>query len=256
MPSAFIYNQTTKMKKKRITYGVYGMMEYQTIIKIGRATLKVLFTDGSMTAIGQNPAKYTTSDFLVQRAIENSSEFKKGRIQVVDTIELDEEVRIERNPAKPSTQAAKVAAKAVIDNKPTEAFLSHTTPVAEDVEDEPTEAFLSHTTPVAEDVEDETTEESDADVVTPTDEADTDTIEDEVADITEEEAEEDTTSEETSADDKTAEGKTEVEFTDNQEAKDYIFKNFGVKPGTMRNREDIKAVGETYGVKITFVNEK
>lgn len=227
------------MKKKRITYGVYGMMEYQTIIKIGRATLKVLFTDGSMTAIGQNPAKYTTSDFLVQRAIENSSEFKKGRITVVNTIELDEEVRIERNPAKPSTQAAKVAAKAVIDNKPTEAFLSHTTPVAEDVEDE-------------------TTEESDADVVTPTDEADADTIEEEPEPESESEtdAEEDTTSEETAAEDNTAEGMTEVEFTDNQEAKDYIFKNFGVKPGTMRNREDIKAVGETYGVKITFVNEK
>ena len=225
------------MKKKRITYGVYGMMEYQTIIKIGRATLKVLFTDGSMTAIGQNPAKYTTSDFLVQRAIENSIEFKKGRIQVVDTIELDEEVRIERNPAKSSTQTAKVAAKAVI-------------------EDKPAEASLSHTTPVAEDVADESSEEADAEVVTPTDEADVETIEDEVADITEEEAEEDTTSEETAAEDNTAEGKTEVEFTDNQEAKDYIFKNFGVKPGSMRNREDIKAVGETYGVKITFVNEK
>lgn len=237
MPSAFIYNQTTKMKKKRITYGVYGMMEYQTIIKIGRATLKVSFTDGSMTAIGQNPAKYTTSDFLVQRAIENSSEFKKGRIMVVNTIELDEEVHIERNPAKPSTQAAKVAAKAVIDNKPTEAFLSHTTPVAEDVEDE-------------------TTEESDADVVTPTDEADADTIEEEPESESETDAEEDTTSEETAAEDNTAEGKTEVEFTDNQEAKDYIFKNFGVKPGSMRNRDDIKAVGETYGVKITFVNEK
>ena len=240
MPSAFIYNnQTTKMKKKRITYGVYGMMEYQTIIKIGRATLKVLFTDGSITSIGQNPAMYTTSDFLVQRAIENSSEYKKGRIMTVNTIELDEEVRIERNPAKPSTQAAKVAAKAVIDNKPTEAFLSHTTPVAEDVEDE-------------------TTEESDADVVTPTDEADADTIEEEPEPESESEtdAEEDTTSEETAAEDNTAEGMTEVEFTDNQEAKDYIFKNFGVKPGTMRNREDIKAVGETYGVKITFVNEK
>lgn len=227
------------MKKKRITYGVYGMMEYQTIIKIGRATLKVLFTDGSITSIGQNPAMYTTSDFLVQRAIENSSEYKKGRIMKVNTIELDEEVRIERNPAKPSTQAAKVAAKAVIDNKPTEAFLSHTTPVAEDVEDE-------------------TTEESDADVVTPTDEADADTIEEEPEPESESEtdAEEDTTSEETAAEDNTAEGMTEVEFTDNQEAKDYIFKNFGVKPGTMRNREDIKAVGETYGVKITFVNEK
>lgn len=225
------------MKKKRITYGVYGMMEYQTIIKIGRATLKVLFTDGSMTAIGQNPAKYTTSDFLVQRAIENSSEFKKGRIMTVSTIELDEDVRIERNPAKPSTQTANVAAKAVIDNKPTEASSSHTTPVAEDVADE-------------------TTEEADAGVVTPTDEADAETIEEETETESETNVEEDTTSEETAAEDNTAEGKTEVEFTDNQEAKDYIFKNFGVKPGTMRNREDIKAVGETYGVKITFINEK
>lgn len=226
------------MKKKRITYGVYGMMEYQTIIKIGRATLKVLFTDGSMTAIGQNPAKYTTSDFLVQRAIENSSEFKKGRIQVVDTIELDEEVRIERNPAKPSTQTANVAAKAVIDNKPTEASSSHTTSVADDVADE-------------------TTEEADAGgVVTPTDEADAETIEEEPETESDPEAVEDTTSEEAATEDNAAEGKTEVEFTDNQEAKDYIFKNFGVKPGSMRNREDIKAVGETYGVKITFVNEK
>lgn len=237
MPSAFIYNKTTEIKKKRITYGVYGMMEYQAIIKIGRATLKVLFTDGSMTSIGQNPAKYTTSDFLTQHAIENSSDFKRGRIQVVNTIELDEDVRIERNPAKPSTQTANVAAKAVIDNKPTEASSSHTTPVAEDVADE-------------------TTEEADAGVVTPTDEADAETIEEEPETESETNVEEDTTSEETAAEDNTAEGKTEVEFTDNQEAKDYIFKNFGVKPGTMRNREDIKAVGATYGVKITFVNEK
>lgn len=237
MPSAFIYNKTTEMKKKRITYGVYGMMEYQAIIKIGRATLKVLFTDGSMTSIGQNPAKYTTSDFLTQHAIENSSDFKRGRIQVVNTIELDEDVRIERNPAKPSTQTANVAAKTVIDNKPTEASSSHTTPVAEDVADE-------------------TTEEADAGVVTPTDEADAETIEEEPETESETNVEEDTTSEETAAEDNTAEGKTEVEFTDNQEAKDYIFKNFGVKPGTMRNREDIKAVGATYGVKITFVNEK
>lgn len=225
------------MKKKRITYGVYGMMEYQAIIKIGRATLKVMFTDGSITAMGQTPAQYTTSDFIVQHAIENSSDFKKGRIHVVNTIELDEDVRIERNPAKPSTQTANVAAKAVIDNKPTEASSSHTTPVAEDVADE-------------------TTEEADAGVVTPTDEADAETIEEEPETESETNVEEDTTSEETAAEDNTAEGKTEVEFTDNQEAKDYIFKNFGVKPGTMRNREDIKAVGATYGVKITFVNEK
>ena len=244
------------MKKKRITYGVYGMMEYQTIIKIGRATLKVLFTDGSMTAIGQNPAKYTTSDFLVQRAIENSSEFKKGRIMTVSTIELDEDVRIERNPAKPSTQTANVAAKAVIDNKPTEASSSHTTPVAEDVADETTEEADAGVVTPTDEADAETIEEADAGVVTPTDEADAETIEEEPETESETNVEEDTTSEETAAEDNTAEGKTEVEFTDNQEAKDYIFKNFGVKPGTMRNREDIKAVGETYGVKITFVNEK
>lgn len=226
------------MKKKRITYGVYGMMEYQAIIKIGRATLKVMFTDGSITAMGQNPAQYTTSDFIVQHAIENSSDFKKGRIHVVSTIELDEELHIERNSAKPSTRTAKVAAKAVIDNKPTEAFSSHTTSMAEDVADE-------------------TTEEADAGgVVTPTDEADAETIEEEPETESDPEAVEDTTSEEAATEDNAAEGKTEVEFTDNQEAKDYIFKNFGVKPGSMRNREDIKAVGETYGVKITFVNEK
>lgn len=235
MPSAFIYNQTTTMKKKRITYGVYGMMEYQSIIKIGRATLKVMFSDGSMTAIGQNPAKFTTSDFLVQRAIENSSEFKKGRITIVNSIELDEEVRIERNPAKPSTQQAQapIAAEA----KPvaaTAAKIEETQGTA----DEPTDEANAE--------EAEEAESANAD--TPAPEVDIEPIED----ATTEEEVADDAAEETA----TAEGKTEVEFTDNQEAKDYIFKNFGVKPGSMRNREDIKAVGKTYGVKITFVNEK
>ena len=222
------------MKKKRITYGVYGMMEYQSIIKIGRATLKVMFSDGSMTAIGQNPAKYTTSDFLVQRAIENSSEFKKGRITIVSSIELDEEVRIERNPAKPSTQQVQTPTPA--EEKPvavTAAKVEETQGTA----DEPTDEANAG--------EAEETEYANAD--TPAPEVDIEPIEDETTkeEVTEDAAEETTT----------AEGKTEVEFTDNQEAKDYIFKNFGVKPGTMRNRDDIKAVGLTYGVAITFANE-
>lgn len=216
------------MKKKRITYGVYGMMEYQSIIKIGRATLKVMFSDGSMTAIGQNPAKYTTSDFLVQRAIENSSEFKKGRITIVNSIELDEEVRIERNPAKPSTQQAQAPAPA--ETKPVAATAAKVEE-AQGTADEPTEYANAGEA-------EETKDETPAD----TKEASAETTEEKV---TEDAAEETTT----------AEGKTEVEFTDNQEAKDYIFKNFGVKPGTMRNRDDIKAVGLTYGVTITFANE-
>lgn len=218
------------MKKKRITYGVHGMMEYQSIIKIGRATLKVLFTDGSMTAIGQNPAKYTTSDFLVQHAIENSSEFKRGRITVVDTIELDEEVRIERNPAKPSTQQAPSPAEA----KPVAATAAKVEG-PQDIADEPTEEA---------DAVDADKAES-ASVDTPAPEVDIEPIEDEVP-STEEDVAELSDSED---------GLTEVEFSTNQEAKDYLTKTFGVKSGTMKNRADIVAIGEANGVKIIFVTE-
>ena len=208
------------------------MMEYQSIIKIGRATLKVLFTDGSMTAIGQNPAKYTTSDFLVQHAIENSSEFKRGRITVVDTIELDEEVRIERNPAKPSTQQAPSPAEA----KPVAATAAKVEE-PQGIADEPTEK----------------TDAVDADEVesamldTPAPEVDIEPIEDEVPSTEEDAAE---LSESDNED-----GLTEVEFSTNQEAKDYLTKTFGVKSGTMKNRADIVAIGEANGVKIIFVTE-
>ncbi len=185
------------------------MMEYQALIKIGKATLKVLFTDGSLTAFGQNPAKYTTSDFLVQHAIENSSDFKRGRITVVNSTELDEEVRIERNPAKASAEAEAQSADAATAN---------------------TEASVE--TPA---VEAETA--SDAVEATASPSAGAGAAE-------------------ATAEEEPAKGATEVEFTDNQEAKDYLTKNFGVKASSLRNREDIKAAGETYGVKITFINEK
>lgn len=220
------------MKKKRITYGVHGMMEYQSIIKIGRATLKVLFTDGSITAIGQNPAKYTTSDFLVQHAIENSSEFKRGRITVVDTIELDEEVRIERNPAKPTTLHAPSPAEA----KPVAATAAKVEE-PQGIADEPTEG----------------TNAVDADEVesamldTPAPEVDIEPIEDEVPSTEEDAAE--------LSENDNEEGLTEVEFSTNQEAKDYLTKTFGVKSDTMKNRADIVAIGEANGVKIIFVTE-
>lgn len=208
------------------------MMEYQSIIKIGRATLKVLFTDGSITAIGQNPAKYTTSDFLVQHAIENSSEFKRGRITVVDTIELDEEVRIERNPAKPSTQQAPSPAEA----KPVAATAAKVED-PQDIADEPTEETNA--------VDADEAESASAD--TPAPEVDIEPIEDEVPSTEEDAAE---LSESDNED-----GLTEVEFSTNQEAKDYLTKTFGVKSGTMKNRADIVAIGEANGVKIIFVTE-
>ena len=208
------------------------MMEYQSIIKIGRATLKVLFTDGSITAIGQNPAKYTTSDFLVQHAIENSSEFKRGRITVVDTIELDEEVRIERNPAKPTTLHAPSPAEA----KPVAATAAKVEE-PQDIADEPTEKTNA--------VDADEAESASAD--TPAPEVDIEPIEDEVTSTEEDAAE--------LSENDNEEGLTEVEFSTNQEAKDYLTKTFGVKSGTMKNRADIVAIGEANGVKIIFITE-
>lgn len=89
------------MKKTKKIYGVSGMMEYQAIVKIGKATMKVPFTDGSMTAMGVNPATFTTEDFMTQHAIEHSSDFKRGRIFLHKTIPLEGEVDIRRNPNKP-----------------------------------------------------------------------------------------------------------------------------------------------------------
>lgn len=210
------------MKKKKITYGVFGMMEYQSIIKIGRATLKVLFTDGSITSLGQTPAHYTTSDFLVQHAIENSRDFKRGRIRVVNAIELDEEVRIERNhiasaqnaPAKVTASRAVKVEKAADNAAPAK----EEDTVVEDVAG--TMETVTGTAPDATEAASEATE-------------------------TEE------------AGDKAAEGTaapTEVEFCTNQEAKDYLANTFGVK-GALKTRAEIIAAGETYGVKISFVKD-
>lgn len=208
------------MKKKKITYGVFGMMEYQSIIKIGRATLKVLFTDGSITSLGQNPAHYTTSDFLVQHAIENSRDFKRGRIRVVNAIELDEEVRIERNhTASAQTARAKVAASPAV--KVEKAADSAAPAKEEDTVVEDVAGSMEAVTGTAPDATEATTEATGE------------------------------------AEDKAAEGAatpTEVEFCTNQEAKDYLANTFGVK-GALKTRAEIIAAGETYGVKITFVKD-
>ena len=117
------------MKKRKITYGVSGMMEFQAVIKVGRNNMKVLFTDGSMNAMGVNPAKFTTTNYMVQHAIENSPEFKRGLIKRISVIDLDENVQIERytQPAAPAPA-------------PTPATESNNAPTAEPAPEQTAEA--------------------------------------------------------------------------------------------------------------------
>ena len=88
------------MKKQKITYGVNGMIEFQAVLKVGKSNLKVQFSDGSFNASSKKPATYTTDNLMIQRAIENSAEFKRGLIHKVSTVELNEEVKVLRNERK------------------------------------------------------------------------------------------------------------------------------------------------------------
>ncbi len=47
------------MKK---TYGVNGMMEWNAIIPVGRTSVRVHFTGGTVTGYGVSPATFTTDN--------------------------------------------------------------------------------------------------------------------------------------------------------------------------------------------------
>ena len=199
--SLFVLTRKEKaMKKKVITYGVYGMMEYQTVIKMGKSSMKVNFSDGSINSFGQNPAKFTTKDFMIQHAIEHSYDFRRGLIQIINEHELDEEVQISHNPVAIEPEFGDDEVKAKV----------------EDVVSGGTDGL-------------EGTEVSDV----------TEGTDAEVSDVTE--------GAESSA--------TEVEFSTNDEAKQYLESQFGVQRSKLRTRADIEKAGMQYGVKIYFVSE-
>lgn len=201
------------MKKRKITYGVSGMMEFQAVIKVGRNNMKVLFTDGSMNAMGVNPAKFTTTNYMVQHAIENSPEFKRGLIKRISVIDLDENVQIERytQPAAPAPA--------------------------------PTPATESDNAPTAEPAPEQTTEADD-------DDADAE-AESEIAEAPEAEQEDTEAGEAPEA--KADLPRVEVEFAINDDAKDYLEQNYGAVRSKLRTRSDILAFAEAHNVDIKFV---
>lgn len=75
------------MKAKKKTYGVHGYMEWQALIRCGKATLTVHFSGGSLTGYGVTPAEFTTENPMTQAIIENSDYFKKGKIFLMREVE-------------------------------------------------------------------------------------------------------------------------------------------------------------------------
>lgn len=75
------------MKSKKKTYGVLGYMEWQALIRCGKATVTVHFSGGSLTGFGVTPAEFTTENPMTQAIIENSDYFKKGKIFLMREVE-------------------------------------------------------------------------------------------------------------------------------------------------------------------------
>lgn len=75
------------MNAKKKTYGVQGYMEWQALIRCGKATVTVHFSGGSLTGYGVTPAEFTTENPMTQAIIENSDYFKKGKIILMREID-------------------------------------------------------------------------------------------------------------------------------------------------------------------------
>jgi hypothetical protein len=64
----------------RKIYGIRGLLEYSAVFRAGKAKLSVQFSGGTFSGYGTKPATYTTDNPVKQAIIENSPEYKEGRI--------------------------------------------------------------------------------------------------------------------------------------------------------------------------------
>lgn len=90
-------------KKK---YGIYGKVEMSVLIPVNKAKLRINFQDGIINAQGVVPASFTTSDPVVQTAIENHEMYLKGRIKLVKKYKIGEvETETSSQPSKSKSPA-------------------------------------------------------------------------------------------------------------------------------------------------------
>lgn len=111
----------------RKKYGIDGLMEYQGCFHAGKTEINVHFKGGMLTAYGVTPATFSTDNKLIQFVIENSREFKGGRIKLLEADYSEEEILAAREAAQKQAEAlakqqaaAEAAAKAQQQSEPTD----------------------------------------------------------------------------------------------------------------------------------------
>lgn len=93
------------------TYGVSGLIDWQAQIKAGKASLIITFTGGGLTSYGVTPAQYTTENILYQKVIENSKDFRRGKIKLLRTVPLSDTADITSNSVTDLEEVRKVVPK-------------------------------------------------------------------------------------------------------------------------------------------------
>ena len=70
------------MKK---TYAARGLLEWQMVIDVKGALLRICFSGGSMGTNGVLAARYVTDNPAIQKMIENSEQFRKGIVYLLQS---------------------------------------------------------------------------------------------------------------------------------------------------------------------------
>lgn len=97
-------------------YGVKGLMEWQCVIVSGGVKFHFAFTEGTITGYGVTPAKYRTSNPILQNVIESSQYFKSGKIHLVKQIILEKD-KAQQAEEVATTQLQKVEVPSLEDAK-------------------------------------------------------------------------------------------------------------------------------------------
>lgn len=209
------------MNAKRKTYGVSGYMEWVALIECGKATVKVHFSGGSLTGYGVTPAEFTTQNPMTQAIIENSKEFKSGKIFLLREIEgtgkFKEFVR-GQHANEGNHLGGQAATASAIAGTALDADGTSKTPKVE-----PTNA----NEPIGDLINDEDTVSADDE--NSTDASESETVEDSEATVT-------------------ADGKAIIDVTDLDDARDYLCENFGIARSSLRSNVSVPRAAEEHNI--------
>lgn len=209
------------MNAKRKTYGVSGYMEWVALIECGKATVKVHFSGGSLTGYGVTPAEFTTQNPMTQAIIENSKEFKSGKIFILREIEGTGKFKefVRGQHANEGNHLGGQAATA--------SAIAGTALDADGTSKTPAAASADNEEPMSDPINDEETEPADNEEST--DDTEAETVEDSEATVT-------------------ADGKAIIDVTDLDDARDYLCENFGIARSSLRSNVSVPRAAEEHNI--------